>query len=142
MRNKNNFKNHDDFLFQMKALNQTSFFSLSRLLGSSEVVRSARRWQRPPSLLRAELWQDVGCKVLHINLFTAVLVTLIIRHGSSSHIERGSSARIWAERGGNLLGERRESYKHIYIYIYGSHNYRAFINYGIRRIRLIREERV
>jgi hypothetical protein len=108
LRNKKYFKNHDDIPFQMKALNQTSFSLLSlslflSSLGNSEFVSSARRWRRPPSLLRAKLWQAIGCKVLHINLFTAVLVTLIIRHGSSRHIERGKG-----ERGGGF-GHKEEA---------------------------------
>jgi hypothetical protein len=53
---------------------------------------------------------------LHINLFTAVLVTLIIRHGSSSHIERGSSARFW-QREEASYWEKEESRTHIEIYI-------------------------
>ena len=59
------------------------------------------------SVRRVKLWNDVGCKVLHINLFTAVLVTLIIQHGSSSHIEGGGEGTSCREREGKHNGGKK-----------------------------------
>lgn len=86
-------------------------------------MRRAGRWQWLLSVLKVKLWQDVGCKVLHINLLTAVLVTLITQHSSSRHIEGGK---------GKESGRKRRHRKRRQLYwgvgekcTHSSHNYRA-----------------
>ena len=90
----------------MEALNQTSsslpLLGKLRACSQRQAVAAASM-----SVRRVKLWNDVGCKVLHINLFTAVLVTLIIRHGSSSHIEGGGEGTNCGEREGKHNGGKK-----------------------------------
>ena len=93
----------------MEALNQTSsslpLLGKLRACSQRQAVAAASM-----SVRRVKLWNDVGCKVLHINLFTAVLVTLIIQHGSSSHIEGVVRERTAEKEKASIMGVRRDTY--------------------------------
>jgi hypothetical protein len=90
----------------MEALNQTSsslpLVGKLRACSQRQAVAAASM-----SVRTVKLWNDVRCKVLHINLFTAVLVTLIIQHGSSSHIEGSGEGASCGEREGKHNGGKK-----------------------------------